>query len=209
MLTCRHAHAFHNPANWGDLPPEFQPVIKKVLTDRFWQSGISSGSRDEFYEHVQKTRSALEGLASTIRGTVRMVRESCYSILWCMSRMGMLFYGIDQLPGPLSHALFADAPCLSSHQLSILLNMTRYLIDDCPVDRREIFLTPFLSLLFSQVDRKITAEWTLVSQKSQGSMNDDLSDEMKEESILRQLTYIAVLMVSSILENPRKLSVLF
>jgi exportin-5 len=182
-------------------------VIRKVLTDRFWQSGISGGSRDQFYENVNKTKTTLEGLASTIRGTIRMVRESCYSILWCMSRLDNLFYGIEALPGPLSHALFADAHCLSSHQMSILLNMTRYIIEDCPSHLRSHFLTPFLTTLFAQVDRKITNEWALLSQKSQSSSlenEDQLAEEMKEESILRQLTYIAVLMVTSILEaTPR------
>lgn len=202
----RHAHGFHNPENWGGLPQEFQPVIRKVLTDRFWQSGISTGSRDQFYENVNKTKTTLEGLASTIRGTIRMVRESCYSILWCMSRLDNLFYGIEALPGPLSHALFADAHCLSSHQMSILLNMTRYIIEDCPPHLRPHFLTPFLTTLFAQVDRKITSEWALLSQKNQSSLDgeDQLAEEMKEESILRQLTYIAVLMVTSILDaTPR------
>lgn len=199
-----NAHAFHNPANWAGLPLDFQPVVRRILTDRFWQAGISSGSRDEFYENVSKTKTTMEGLSSSIRGAIRMVRESCYSILWCMSRLDIHFYGIQELPGPLAHALFANAHVLSSHQMSILLNMARYIIDDCPATLRHHFLTPLLATLFTQVDRKVSFEWQALTEKGQVSLDEDkLAEEMKEESILRQLTYIAVLIVAGLVD-PQK-----
>lgn len=199
-----HAHGFHNPSNWQGLQPELQSVIRKILTDRFWQAGISTGSRDEFYENVTKTKTTMEGLASSIRGAIRMVREACYSILWCMSRLDVHFYGLDELPGPLALALFADAHALSSHQMSILLNMTRYIIDDCPTTLRAHFLTPLLASLFAQVDRKISGEWNELIEKGQITQGDDkLAEEMKEESILRQLTYTAVLIVAGLLDPQR------
>lgn len=133
-----------------------------------------------------------------------MVREACYSILWCMSRLDVHFYGLDELPGPLALALFADAHALSSHQMSILLNMTRYIIDDCPTTLRAHFLTPLLASLFTQVDRKISGEWNELIEKGQITQGDDkLAEEMKEESILRQLTYTAVLIVAGLLDPQR------
>ena len=86
-------------------------VVSRILTDRFWQAGISVGSKDDFYARVTGTKSTMEGFASSIRGSVRTVRESCYSILWCMSKLDVDFYGFSELPGPLAHALFADAHC--------------------------------------------------------------------------------------------------
>lgn len=143
----------------------------------------------------------MEGLASSIRGAIRMVRECCYSILWCMSRLDVHFFGIPELPGPLAHALFADAHVLSSHQMSILLNMTRYVIDDCPPQYREHFLTPLLATLFTQVDRKVSLEWKALLERAQMQLGEEkLAEEMKEESILRQLTYIAVLIVAGLVD---------
>lgn len=137
-----------------------------------------------------------------------MVRECCYSILWCMSRLDVHFFGIQELPGPLAHALFANAHCLSSHQMSILLNMTRYIIDDCPSNFRQHFLTPLLATLFTQVDRKISAEWQMLVEKSQIQMSEEkLAEEMKEESILRQLTYIAVLIVAGLVDPSKTVDV--
>ncbi|KAA8913607.1 armadillo-type protein [Sphaerosporella brunnea] len=200
----RNAHGFHNPQNWRGLAPEYQPMVKRILTDRFWQAGISHGSRDDFYENVTKTKFTMEGLASSIRGAIRMVRESCYSILWCMSRLDVHFYGLDELPGPLAVALFENSHALSSHQMSILLNMTRYIVDDCPVPFRKHFLTPLLASLFSQVDNKVSGEWNELIERgvSQGT-EAQLAEEMKEESILRQLTYTAVLIVAGLLDPQR------
>jgi exportin-5 len=179
-------------------------VVNRILTDRFWQAGISEGSKDDFYARVVGTKSTMEGFASSIRGSVRTVRDTCYSILFCMSRLDVHFFGFDELPGPLAHALFADAHCLSSHQLINLLNLVRYLVDDCPVKLREHFIPPILAACFTQIDSKISSEWEKLGQKQQAtSDDDDLTEEMKEESSLRQLTHSAVMMVAGVLDPAR------
>ncbi|KAL2865836.1 karyopherin MSN5 [Aspergillus lucknowensis] len=198
-----NAHAFHNPANWTGLPEDMRGVVERILTDRFWQAGISTGSRDEFYAKITASRSSLEGFASSVRGKIRAVRESCYSMLFSMSRLREHFYGFAELPGPLSQALFKDSSHLSSHQFSVLLNISRCLIDDCPVRFRSQFLPPMLSTLFTNIDRKVTSEWEVIEQRKAGLGDGDLADEMKSESILRQLTYSAVIMVASLLDPQR------
>lgn len=134
-------------------------IVNRILTDRFWQAGISTGSKDDFYARVTDTKSTMEGFASSIRGSVRAVREACYSILWCMSRLDVDFYGFNELPGPLAHALFGDAHCLSSHQLIALLNVVRLMVDDCPVELRDHFVPPILASCFTQMDLKCSSEW--------------------------------------------------
>lgn len=200
LLT--HAHAFHNPANWA-VSNEMKSVVERILTDRFWQAGISSGSRDDFYARITASKATMEGFASSVRGKIRAVRESCYSMLFSMSRMRDQFYGYSELPGPLSQALFKDAEHLSSHQYSVLLNISRCLIDDCPVQYRAQFLPPMLSTLFRSLDRKITTEWETIEQRKNGLGDGDLADEMKSESVLRQLTYSAVIMVASLFDPQR------
>ncbi|KAK0669753.1 putative importin beta-related nuclear transport receptor [Cercophora samala] len=199
-----YAHASHNPKNWSQLPVEMQSVATRVLTDRFWQAGISEGSKDDFYARVLGKKSTLEGLASTIRGSVRFVRETCYAIIYCMSRLDMQFYGFLELPGPLANALFADSFCLSAHQIINLLNLVRYLVDHCPVELREHFLPPILATCFEQMDTKITSEWDKLGQREAVQAGgEELTEEMKAESILRQLTYSAVLMVADVLDPSR------
>lgn len=198
-----HAHAFHNPLNWGGVPDEMRRVVERILTDRFWQAGISSGSREEFYAKITASRSTMEGFASSVRGKIRAVRESCYSMLYNMSRLGEHFYGFAELPGPLSEALYKDSTHLSSHQFSVLLNISRCLIDDCPLRFWGNFLPPMLATLFTNIDRKVTTEWDIIERQKEGLADDDLADEMKSESILRQLTYSAVIMVAGLLDPQR------
>lgn len=180
-------------------------VVSVILTDRFWQAGISVGSKDDFYARVSVTKSTLEGFASSIRSSVRTVREACYSILWCMSKLDVDFYGFSELPGPLAHALFADAHCLSSHQLIGLLTVVRLLVDDCPVSLRGHFVPPILATCFAQMDAKCSSEWEKLSHKQTATTEgDNLTEEMKEESLLRQLTHAAVMMIGGFLDPARQ-----
>lgn len=181
-----------------------QVVVRRILTDRFWQVGISQGSRDEFYASVGDTKTTLEGFASSIRGSVRTIRETGYRLLNYMSLLGEHFYSFAELPGPLAQALFADACALSPHQLAILVDTIRPIIDNCPEKSRGHFLPPILSALFEQLDRKASSEWERIEQRSKGaSEDDDLTSEMKDESILRQLTMSSVMLVVELLEPAR------
>ncbi|KAI9147868.1 Armadillo-type fold domain containing [Paramyrothecium foliicola] len=197
-----YAHASHNPDNWTGLPTEMRSMVDRVLSDRFWQSGISEGSKDDFYARVMDKKHTIEGLASTIRGSVRFVRETAYAIIYCMSRLDMQFYGFEGLSAPLSKALFSDSIWLSTHQQNNLLNLVRYLVDDCPVDYREHFLPQLLSACFQQMDAKINGEWEKMDQQQSIAADGEaaLKEEMKSESILRQVTYTAVVMVADFLD---------
>ncbi|KAK0750412.1 armadillo-type protein [Schizothecium vesticola] len=175
-----YSHQCHDAKNWSLLPPEMRSGVGRVLTDRFWQAGISEGSKDEFYARVTGKKNTLEGFASSVRGSVRFVRETSYAILYCMTRLDLQFYGFTELPGPLANALFADAFHLSAHQAINLINLV-----SC----------------FVQMDTKIMFEWAKLDQQGQvQATGDALTEEMKSESILRQLTYSAVALVSDFID---------
>jgi exportin-5 len=205
-----HAQAFNDiESNWSHLPAELQQVLRRVLTDRFWQAGISTESRDDFFARVSGSKSTYEGFASTVRGTVRQIRESSYYILYSLTRFRDFFYGIQDLPGPLSQALFGHAGALTAHHLSVLLTVSTHLIEGCPARLRPHFLPPMIQGLFRELDRKISGEWNEVArQVAESGDNDNLTDEMKTESILRQLTYSSVSLVAVLLDSRQgKLSI--
>ncbi|KHJ32173.1 putative arm repeat-containing protein [Erysiphe necator] len=200
----RYAHAFHNPENWTGLPPEMATVVNRILSDRFWQAGISEGSKEDFYASVSGTRSTMEGLASTIRGCVRSIRENTYGIFQYLSRFDSDFYGYNELPGPLAHSLFVDAHFLSSHQIINLLQVVRLLIDDCPVELRAHFIPPLLATCYRQIDLKCTTQWEkLTVRQNAATIGQNLTDEMKQESLLRQVTHAAVMMIGTFLDPSR------
>ncbi|POS87754.1 hypothetical protein EPUL_000519 [Erysiphe pulchra] len=200
----RFAHAFHNFENWTGLPPEMASVVSRILSDRFWQAGISEGSKEEFYARVSGTRFTMEGLASTIRSCVRAIRENTYGILQYLSRFDVDFYGYNELPGPLAHSLFVDSHYLTSHQFISLLHITRLLIDECPVELRSHFIPPILATCYAQIDAKCTTQWRkLTMRQDAATEGQNLTDEMKQESLLRQVTNTAVMMIAAILDPSR------
>ncbi|KAL8695366.1 MAG: hypothetical protein Q9218_000125 [Villophora microphyllina] len=201
LRSIGQAHAFHDPANWKGLPAELSSIVRRILTDRFWQVGISKGSRDDFYAKVGDTKHTVEGLASSIRATVRAVRETGYKLLCYMSLLGEHFYSHKELPQPLSEALFTDAYALSTHQMAIMVETLRPVIENCPVASRSHFLPPILAALFEQLDRKASAEWDKIEQRTVAhEERASLDDEMRDESILRTLTYTSVMLVVGLLD---------
>ncbi|CAK7234107.1 karyopherin [Sporothrix bragantina] len=199
-----YGHASHNHNNWALLPEEMRPSVGRLLTDRFWQSGISEGSKDDFYARVLDRKGTMEGLASSIRSTVRYVRETAYSVLCSLSRFSVQFYSFQELPEPLSKALFGNALHLPPHQIIGLLNLVRFLVDNCPVEFREQFLPPLIALCFQQTSSKLVQEWGRIDQQQEVKTDGDgLTEEMKAESILRQFGYCAVIMMADFLDPTR------
>lgn len=205
LRSISQAHAFHDPKNWKNLPTEMSGVVRRILTDRFWQVGISTGSRDEFYARVGDTKNTMEGLASSVRATVRAVRETGYKLLCYLSLLGDCFYSYKDLPGPLSQALFTDAYALSTHQMAVMMETIRPVIENCPVASRSHFLPPMLAALFEELDRKASVEWDKIEQRTREEVAGrvSLDEEMRDESILRQMTYSSVMLVVSLLDPHR------
>lgn len=204
LQLLRHAQAFHNMANWSHLPEELQVVIKRTLQDRFWQSGISNESKDDFYARISGSKTSYEGFASTVRGTTRNIREQGYHLIYFMTKFEEQFYGIPNVGVPLAEALFADAGALSANHLHPVINLVTGLVQKCPPHHRSRFLPPLLTELFTKLDAKISSEWEAIGQANQQNAEDDtLSDEMRMESVLRTLTYSMVSFVPFLLDDDK------
>lgn len=203
LQMTRHATSFPNRENWSNFPPELQIVMQKMLVDRFWQAGISNESRDEFYARIAESGDTYEGFASAIRGIPRQIRDWCYHIIYGMTRFEEEFFGLKELPVPLAEALLTDASSLSTHHLQRLIALVERLVQRCPPHHRRHFMPPILSLFFSQTDKKISAEWEVIERSSTQSVEGEnqLSDEMKAESVLRATTYAVVSFASTLLDQ--------
>ena len=194
-------HLFSEPSSWNHASPDTHAIAQRILKDRWWQVGISSGSRDEFYSKVEQSKTSLEGLASAIRGSLRFVRETSYKLVSSMAYLHDSLYTVEGLPEPLSKAIFEHAGALSIHQNAVIIEMMRTLIERCPPEKREYFLTPLVTAMFDGLDHKIRAEWDVIDRQNQSNgANGSLVDEMKNESVLRQLTYNCVTIVIRILD---------
>ena len=196
-----HAHAFSKPSQWSGFSDTMQSIIPRILMDRIWQAGISSESRDGFYARVRDSRMTLEGLASAIRGSVRSVREIAYWILHCFAQFDNALYKHEDLAEPLAQAMYENAQELTSHQVCTLIQISRTLVEDCPVPRRQGFLPPLLTELFTKVDLKLDFEWRKMSVRETSEMDEEtLDQQMKAESVLRELSFSAVSLVCKLLQ---------
>ncbi|KAI7576252.1 hypothetical protein KC343_g22293, partial [Hortaea werneckii] len=204
-------------SNWSQLPDELQQVVKRSLQDRFWQSGISSESKEDFYKRISGSKTSLEGFASVVRGTMRNVREQGYHIIYLLTKFDERFYGALAEGGnggnmearwaePLAQALFQDAKCLGANHLHPIINLTTGLVQRCPPQRRAQVLPYLIGGLFNGLDAKVSSEWEAIAEAQQGRAGreeDELGDEMRTESVLRQLTYSMVSFVPFLLEHER------
>jgi exportin-5 len=192
LKMLRHAQAFHNMSNYASLSTEVQAIVKRTHQDRFWQSGISNESKDDFYARIQGSKSSFEGFASTVRGVMRTIRETGYHILYLLTKFEDKFYGLSgDLATPLAEALYADAESLSPNHLQPVINVTTGLVQRCPPHYRSQFLPVVLRHLFLALDSKISSEWDVIGQAAERAAQDgdELGDEMRSESVLRQLTF--------------------
>ncbi|MCJ1398650.1 hypothetical protein MMC11_001851 [Xylographa trunciseda] len=201
------AHSFSDPASWNELPLELRGIPARVLRDRYWQVGISSGSRDDFYSQIEETKLTMEGLASTIRGSLRIVRETSYRLLYSMSLLGNTLYDYEGFPEALARAVFSDASALTIHQTGMILAGLPPIIHSCPPHARAHFVPPILIAMFEFLDQKVSTEWERIEQRKAASgSNDNLVEEMKDEAILRQLTNTCVGFVVRLLEPDSSVS---
>ncbi|KAF2666914.1 ARM repeat-containing protein [Microthyrium microscopicum] len=185
-----YATSFHSNDRWTSFPGEIQAIVRRILTDRFWQNGISAESRDAFVSKVNNTKTTFEGFGSTVRRTVRQIRTGACDLLMFFSKLGDVFYGIPELAPPLSQALYEGAASLSAHHFAVLITFSSNMIKGCPTPLRAQFLPPILANLFQQLKFKVDTEWDVLNRRTEeGSADDNLDDEMKNQSILRSMTY--------------------
>ena len=205
LQIVRFNHQLHDPTAWPNVSPAQLPAIQRVLRDRYWQSGISDGSMNEFHMKVKSSKTSLEGFASSVRGRIRNNLEQCYSIIHTLGRLGERFYGLAEVPLMIADSLLSTVEPLSPHHFSIMLLMLPKLIEECQPRLRHQFLTPIMSELLRQMDSKLVSEWHKIDQRKQTKHDEEnLSDEMRDDSVLRQTTYKAVNMVSAWLDSKRE-----
>jgi exportin-5 len=199
-----YATNFQNPERWSSLPPQIQGSMKRLLQDRFWQSGISNETRDAFVSRVNNSKDSFEGFGSTVRRTIRQIRVGSCDILLLFSKLGDAFFGISDLASPMSEAIYEGSHALSAHHFSVLITFSSQLINACPPHLRRQFLPPIIAKLFHHLRYKIESEWEAVNRRTdEASADDNLDDEMKNQSILRSMTYNGCYLLFVLLEKHR------
>ncbi|QSL64729.1 hypothetical protein MERGE_002031 [Pneumocystis wakefieldiae] len=207
----RHIHALYNPDNWNSFVPELQFIISQSISEKFWFHGINLTSKDEFYEEKSKFKDKVIELTYNLGHFLRKNREHCYMSIGLFSNFGDCFYKIPNLSQNIIESFFINAKGLSLYCWSSILDFSiSPIITKCPLQYQDCFLKILLPYLFAEINKKLVYEWSQISEKefiSDNNLNtpcqdEDLSNEMIKESLLRNLSFVVVKMLTDLLVPP-------
>lgn len=194
--------AYHNPANWQNLPPEVRNFVEISCTERFWQVGVSTLTKDEFDNLSVKASKTVRDFADSVGHIVRYTREYGFMLLGTISQLEETIYEVPNMGQMLFQALAGhDSVGITSHCWRHIISLVvRPIVKNCPQHLISSFLPEFLPLFLRKMDDVLSEKWEarvrdgLQMSDEMMSMNDtnDLSEEMMDECLLRQLTSIVL-----------------
>lgn len=203
--------AYHNPANWVDLPKEVQSFVKYSTMERFWQQGVSIQSRESFVDESVKATHTLRDFADSVGHIIRYTREYAYLMISTISQLEETLYVDSNNANLLWRALTEESVGITLHSWRHMINLVvRQVIKNCPIDFYDFFMPVFLPQVFTTLDDLLVNKWRLVYEKGlrlDGNESDEqLSEDMLEEHMLRQLTQVIVRMLIDIAGQKSKAS---
>lgn len=187
--------AYHNPANWATLPEEVQSFVKYSCQERFWQIGVSTQTKDEFVDENVRAMHTLRDFADSVGHIIRYTREYAFLTLGSISQLEETIYEIPGIAENLFRALAGDSAGITLHSWRHMTSLVlRNLVKNCPARLMDTFLVEFLPLVLNKLDEVLCEKWEKVYKTGimiQGDEDvEDLSEEMMEEHLLRQLTAV-------------------
>lgn len=189
--------AYHNPANWKDLPDAVQSFVRYSCLERFWQQGVSIQSKETFIEENVKAALTLRDFADSVGHLIRYTREYAFLTIGSLTQLEDTFYEIPNIATVLWKAVAGDTVGVTLHSWKHMINSClRSVVKNCPVKFVDVFMAELLPNCFADIDKLLVAKWEKVyfhGLQLQGNEDDEtLSEEMMEEHMLRQLTATTV-----------------
>lgn len=195
--------AYHNPANWTGLPEEVQAFVKCTTMERFWHQGISIQSKQSFVDENVKAMHTLRDFADSVGHSIRYTREYAYLMISTLSELEETIYEDVNNAVLLWRALTSEYVGITLHSWRHMINVVvRNVIKNCPTSCFESFMVVFLPMVFGTLKDLLVQRWAIVYEKGlrlDGNESDEqLSEEMLEEHMLRQLTQVIDRMIIDI-----------
>ena len=211
MRLLYQLQAYHDPDNWKELPVIVQSFVKYSTVERFWEAGASNKSKDEFIDEHMKAMQTLRDFADSVGHIVRYTREYTLLVISAISSLGSVFYELDDVPRLLldSIAIYKPnsnviSPGVSTHGWKHILNVAiRPILKNCPVECTAKFMPSFLPSLFDTLDILLCEKWSHIMTDNYNvtgpTDDDEMTEEILEENLTRQLTTVTVLILIDII----------
>lgn len=187
--------AYHNRENWKQLPDIVQSFARETTVERFWQLGVSIQSRDEFLEESVKAMHTLRDFADSVGHIVRYTREYVFLSLATISNLDDTFYTVPNIADVFWRAATGENVGITLHSWKHMINiMLRAVVKNCPPAQVGTFMRQLLPQVFVTLDELLVNKWEKVYISGLQFDEDDaqLSEEMMEEHLLRQVTQVII-----------------
>jgi len=187
--------AYHNPDNWKDLPDVVQSFVRDSTVERFWQMGVSIQTRDSFLEESEKAMNTLRDFADSVGHIVRYTREYVFLSIASICQLEDTFYGIPDIANVFWRAATGEKVGITLHSWKHMINTSlRAVIKHCPPENVEPFMSQLLPQMFVTLDELLMHKWekVYISGLAFDENDEQLSEEMMEEHLLRQVTQVTI-----------------
>ncbi|CCH45230.1 Exportin-5 [Wickerhamomyces ciferrii] len=187
--------AYHNPENWKGLPDVVQSFVKDSTVERFWQMGVSIQSRDSFLEESEKAMNTLRDFADSVGHIVRYTREYVFLTISSICQLEDTFYTIPNIANTFWRAATGEKVGITLHSWKHMINISlRAVIKNCPPSNVNDFMGQLLPQMFNTLDELLINKWekVYISGLTFDENDDQLSEEMMEEHLLRQVTHVTI-----------------
>ncbi|KAH3684139.1 hypothetical protein WICPIJ_004869 [Wickerhamomyces pijperi] len=187
--------SYHNPSNWNDLPEVVQSFVRDTTVERFWQVGVSIQSRDSFLEESVKAMHTLRDFADSVGQIIRYTREYVYLAIAAVSQLDDTLYNVPDIANIFWRAATGENVGITLHSWKHMINVClRPLIKNTPVRNVNEFLGALLPQMFTTLDEVLMKNWekVYISGLNFDENDQQLSNEMMEEHLLRQVTQVVI-----------------
>lgn len=187
--------AYHNPDNWKDLPDVVQSFVRDTTVERFWQMGVSIQTRDSFLEESEKAMNTLRDFADSVGHIVRYTREYVFLSIASICQLEDTFYTIPDIANVFWRAATGETVGITLHSWKHMINISlRAVIKNCPPDNVDVFMAQLLPQMFVTLDELLMNKWekVYISGLTFDENDEQLSEEMMQEHLLRQVTQVTI-----------------
>lgn len=187
--------AYHNPENWKELPDVVQSFVRDTTVERFWQMGVSIQTRDSFLEESEKAMNTLRDFADSVGHIVRYTREYVFLSIASICQLEDTFYTIPDIANVFWRAATGETVGITLHSWKHMINISlRAVIKNCPPDNVAVFMAQLLPQMFVTLDELLMNKWekVYISGLTFDENDEQLSEEMMQEHLLRQVTQVTI-----------------
>ncbi|KAG4303660.1 hypothetical protein PCK1_000178, partial [Pneumocystis canis] len=213
----KHVHVLYSPDNWDSLVSELRFIVIQSISKKHRVQDVNLMFKDQFYDEISESENKIIKIAYDLGYFLQKNKEYCYMSIGLFSNFKDYFYKNSNLAQNIITSFFTDIKGLSLYDWSCILDFSiSPLVINCPLQYQTSFLKVLLPYLFTEIDKKLVLEWSVITEKSSVSENDfnsmtfckneDLSNEIIEESFLRHLSFITTKILRNLLVTSSKKS---